>query len=219
MRERYPVSPVEWVWSLLFPPRCLLCGQVVAPGRLFCPACALGLPEEPLCRRLALPQGGELAVRSPLAYEGGFRDTLHDFKFHGQRALARPIAWLMAGAAEGCGPFDGVAFAPMHEDDRRSRGYDQSQLLARHLAKALGLPLLCALEKTRHTQAQHGLDRAARLENPRNAYRACMELSGKSLLLVDDIVTTGSTLVECAQNLYQAGARAVCGICAGDTPA
>ncbi len=218
MRIDYPVSLVEWVLGLFFPGRCLLCGQVVPVGRLFCEECVDELPEEPLCREITLAGNRSLGVCSALPYTGGFRETLHGFKFQGQQALARPIAWLMAEAAGDTAGFDGVAYAPMYGADRQKRGYDQSRLLAKYLAKALGLPLTDALEKARRTQAQHGLGRAARLENPRNAYQARFALTGRRLLLVDDIVTTGSTLRECAQTLYLAGAREVRCVCAADTP-
>ena len=123
----------------------------------------------------------------------------------------------MAGAAESLpGPFDGIAYVPLSGKSRRARGYDQSRLLARRLGKALGIPVVKALRKCRDTQTQHQLSREERAENVRGAYSCGMDLSGRSLLLVDDIVTTGSTLRECAAALYDSGAQSVCGICAAE---
>lgn len=219
MKDTYPVSLGERLLSLFFPSRCLLCGSVVPVDTLFCEHCRDKLSQEPAVRHIALPNGKLLSVFSPMRYEGGFRETLHDFKFHGQKALAKPIAVLMAEAGEPHSPAcDCVAYSPMHRADRRERGYDQSRLLAKHVAKLLGLPLEGLLEKNRRTQAQHDLDPKARQENPRGAYQAKEPASGKRVLLVDDIVTTGSTLRECALALYAAGAKDVCALCAADTP-
>ena len=109
--------------------------------------------------------------------------------------------------------FDGVAWVPMTKAKKRKRGYDQSELLAREAAKTLGLPCLPLLEKRKETETQH------QLSNVKNSYEARPEARGKALLLVDDIVTTGATLRECAKALYEAGAARVTGLCAADCAA
>ena len=100
----------------------------------------------------------------------------------------------------------------------QQRGYNQSQLLAKALAKELGLPWWTLLEQARETATQHDLTRAQRADNVRGAYRARAEAAGQRLLLVDDIVTTGATLRACAQALYEAGAQSVGAVCAARTP-
>ena len=107
---------------------------------------------------------------------------------------------------------------PLSRGSRKKRGYDQSRLLATAVAKSLGLPLLDVLEKARETQIQHQLGREERAQNVRGAYRATGPVDGRTLLLIDDIVTTGATLTECAGALYRAGARAVGSLCAADAP-
>ena len=92
-------SAAERLLGLFFPPRCLLCDQVVPVGQLFCPPCRARLPEDFRRRSLTLEDGGILPVASVLVYEEGFRKTLHQLKFRGQKGLARPIALLMAQAA------------------------------------------------------------------------------------------------------------------------
>lgn len=212
-------SLTEALLGLFFPPRCLACGEAAPLGQLFCPLCRARLPKDYCRRSLELEEGGPLPVVSVLAYDAGFRKTLHQLKFQGQKALARPIALLMAEAAGAHGQaFDCVAYVSMYPKDRRGRGFDHSRLLAKHTAAQLGLPLSDALVKVRKTKTQHELDRGERQKNLRGAYQCREDMTGRAVLLVDDIVTTGGSLTECARALKAAGAARVCALCAADTP-
>ncbi len=216
MRKAFPVPLGERVLALFFPARCLCCGRALPSNGLLCKDCG-PLEEAPPFRQFPLDGAGKtLTAAAPLYYRGGFRETLHRYKFRGERGLAGQLGRLMAGRAlDFPAGFDGVSFAPLSKERLRERGYDQSGLLAKSLAKALGLPLLPLLEKTRDTRRQHELGRTQRRENAKEGgYRAKPQAAGKSLLLVDDIVTTGATLCQCAQALYAAGAREVYGLCA-----
>ena len=226
MRERN-AGLGEWLLQLLFPARCLFCGALVPPEenhplRNVCEACEKERLQTPLLRRYSLPGAGEagFSVFSAAAYEGGFRKTLYRFKFRGEKSLSKPLGKLLAETARQTGQsFDGVAWVPMTKAKKRKRGYDQSELLAREAAKTLGLPCLPLLEKRKETETQHQLPRRQRLSNVKNSYEARPEARGKALLLVDDIVTTGATLRECAKALYEAGAARVTGLCAADCAA
>lgn len=222
MRKQAP-APRAGLWErllcLLFPARCLLCGEPAGPGEAFCETCGRMVPAQPMERRESLSGAGGAGFRilSPLPYRGGLRKTLYRFKFRGERSLAGPLGRLMAKAASGFAEhFDAVVYVPLSRRGRKRRGYNQSRLLAQAAAKALGLPVWDALEKIRETGTQHELSRKGRRENVKGAYRAKGGLAGKTLLLVDDIVTTGATLRECAGALYRAGAKRVCGLCAAD---
>lgn len=209
----------ERLLCLLFPARCLLCGKIIPQQELFCQSCAKDVPEEPCQRRFSLPGSGAEGFRtlSPLSYRGGFRKTLYRYKFRGQKALAKPLGRLMAQTVRKTGAsFDAVAWVPMTKQKRRNRGYDQSELLAKTVAEILVIPCLPLLEKVRETGTQHELSRKERIKNVKNAYQAIWEAKGKSVLLIDDIITTGSTLSECAGELYEAGAKRVFGLCAAD---
>ncbi len=210
----------ELFLGFFFPPRCLLCGARIAPGEALCGACGKKLPEGPRERRFRLTAGNgeKFVVMAPFAYTGGCRENIHRMKFQGKKALARPFGRMMAAAAEGLGTFDGVAWVPLSPAGKKKRGYDQSQLLARSVAKALGLPLLPILRKVRDTAVQHELPRQERLANVKMAYEAGSGAAGKRVLLVDDIVTTGATMTECALALYRAGAKEVAGLCIADAP-
>lgn len=212
----------EKLWNLIFPARCLFCGKLVPPGECICEDCRKERPQAPFLRRYSLPGAGAegFSVFSAAAYEGGFRKTLYRYKFRGEKGLSKPLGKLLAETAGQTGQsFDGVTWVPMTKAKKRKRGYDQSELLARAAAKELGLSCLPLLEKVRETETQHQLPRRQRLSNVKSAYRAGQEAQGKALLLVDDIVTTGATLRECAKVLAEAGAVRVTGLCAADCAA
>lgn len=214
-----PVTLLERVLSLAAPLGCLLCGKAVGAGELFCPLCQ-GVLKKPVTRLLNISGGRKLPVASPHYYKGGYRKTVLEYKFQGISAYAKPIGWFMAGAARTLpGSFDLVTYVPMARRARWIRGYNQSQLLARTVGMALNLPVVPALKKLRKTKTQHELNAEERAGNVRGAYgvrKGAPPLAGKAVLLVDDIVTTGNTLADCARALYEAGAAQVCALCAAD---
>lgn len=187
-------------------------------GAALCGGC--GIPLEAIgveqCGRCAAGEYDFDRARSFGAYEGSLREILHLFKYRGMRPLAAPLATRIAAVLERewtTAEFDAIVAVPLAAARRRERGYNQAELLARELARRRGLPLLeevCV--RARPTQPQTGLTRAQRLENMRGAFapgpRAAL-LSGRRILLVDDVLTTGATLSVCAHVLKKAGARSV----------
>ena len=183
--------------------------------------------EEPLCRRCgvelesAQKQCGcrgrlkALArLRSAVAYEGPIELAVQRFKYDGWRRLAGPLAVLLAEriAIEGLAA-RWVLPVPLHPDRRRQRGFNQADLLARELRRRLGLGRPPGeLVRTRATPPQVGHDRLWRLENVRGAFEwHGGDLAGRSLLLIDDVATTGATLDACAAALRASGSGAVIG--------
>lgn len=202
--------------AFLSPVRCLLCDEPAEDG--LCPKCRKQLPKHPFTHTLVLAKGREIPIVVPLPYEGKWKEQILRFKFRNRPELARPLGSLMAAAArELPGSFDGVAYVPLHKKDLQKRDYDQSRLLARQVGRELSLPTLRLLEKCRKTETQHHLNRAQRLQNPKGAYRASPSAAGRSLLLIDDIITTGATLAACSQALYAAGAKRICILCAAES--
>lgn len=221
MNGRLPAGRVkESLWNLLFPARCLVCGERIEPGGVFCNHCRKSSLGPPLERRYSLEGSGAegLWIISPMEHRGGWRNSLYRFKFRGKRALAAPFGRAMADALRQASgqTFDCVAWVPLTDRRRWKRGYDQSELLARAVARELGLPCVPLLEKVKNTRIQHDLSRREREKNIKNAYRADRQAEGKRILLVDDIVTTGATLRECAAALYKAGAGRIFCLCASD---
>jgi ComF family protein len=122
------------------------------------------------------------------------------------------IRWRRAGIGG-----DSLVPVPVHAERRRERGFDQAELLASSMSRHLGLPVLRAVRRATATHAQHGLARHARAGNVGRAFAVpeghVAAVTGRWLVLVDDVVTTGATLTACAQALYGAGAAAVSAIC------
>ena len=142
-------------------------------------------------------------------HTGTLRSIVHALKYGGRRSVAEPLAALMrhAGAdlIRGC---DVTVPVPLHVARRRSRGFNQAEDLARHI----GPPVLCALRRVRHTETQTALpapERHANVVGAFTATRRAARLRGATVLLVDDVRTTGATLEACATALKQAGVREV----------
>lgn len=212
MKQSFSPRLRDRLLSLWFPSRCLLCGKVVRVSELFCTACREQCPTAPEVRRFSLPR--EFCVYAALPYTGGFRKTLHALKFQGQKGRGEAIGQLMASVLESPPPAELVTWVPMTPEKQLARGYNQSEALAKAAARALGLPALPVLTKVRETATQHELSREERIGNVQGAYTADRRAKGKTILLIDDIVTTGSTICACAKALYAAGAEQVVGLCA-----
>lgn len=145
-------------------------------------------------------------------HEGRLRDLIHLFKYGGMRPLARPLGAWLANAYPCLEQFDALVPMPLHWWKQMQRGFNQSDLLARELSRRVGVPVLNAARRRRRTAVQARLTPAQRRENVRGAFDVPSpeRVRGLSLLLVDDVMTTGSTVNACAKALKQAGAARVC---------
>jgi len=212
----------------LLPLRCLLCGGRGADGRDLCEGCARDLPRNDVrCPRCALPLKapaplcGECLEREP-AFASAWVPFLYAhpldllearFKFRGDLAAGRVLSELMierAGREAPARP-DALVVVPLHVERLRERGYNQAFELARPLARAIGVPLVRdLLVRTRATAAQTGLDAPARRRNLRGAFAVASASSlPRHVALLDDVMTTGATLRECARVLRRAGVARV----------
>ena len=213
--------------DLAFPATCSGCGREGPP---LCDTCRPALDA-----RLALPGGTPIGlpaeIPEPLLqldwcapYGGAVRAALHDLKYAGERRLAEPLGLAVARrwGRIGIGA-EVVVPVPVHADRERRRGYDQAALIAAVVARELRFPLVRALQRARSTVAQFELGRDERAANVAGAFRVrdgpgtdsnadAMAIRGRWVLLVDDVVTTGSTLAACGDALETAGARAVSAI-------
>ena len=211
-------GPAAALLDLLYPPKCAFCRHLTRDGRMICPACEKALPytgKESRIQRLS-----PLAFcLSPLYYTGDVRRSLQRYKFHGAAAYCGVYGELMADCLCALGPeaaVDLIAWTPLSRRRLRRRGYDQAKLLAQEIAGRTGLPCRALLRKQRHNPAQSGIrSPEARRSNVQGVYRVAEDagqLRGISVLLVDDIVTTGATLSEAASVLLDAGAERVVGL-------
>lgn len=212
--------------DLLLPPRCGGCRTL---GAWLCDRCRASIRrlQEPLCRRCgaevesARPDCGcQLRLRSlsrlrcAVAYDGPIELAIQRFKYQGWRRLAAPLSLLLAErlVVEGLAASWALA-VPLHPERARARGFNQSELLARGLRNRMGLNQPAgALVRTRPTPPQVGHDRLWRQKNVRGAFEwQGSDLGGRSILIVDDVATTGATLDACAAALRAAGSGPVIG--------
>lgn len=177
-------------------PGCALCGLSGAHDP--CDACAVTPP----------PFDGVHAVWS---YGGPIADVVHRFKYRDHPELARPLGRAMAALE--LPSADLVVPVPLHASRRRERTFDQAFHLAREIGQARGWVVDRALIRTRATARQVGQDKDARLSNVSDAFEVRIDVKGRSVLLVDDVVTTGATAGECASVLKKAGASRVAVAC------
>lgn len=148
-------------------------------------------------------------------YEGTLRAMIHLFKYSGMKPLAERLSGLLLRALPLNEPYDLVIPMPLHWRRRWKRGFNQAKLLARHVARRRGIPMLDAVRRVRATATQAGLTNSNRRKNVSGAFRVAARykkngaLSGKRILLIDDVMTTGATGASCARALKRAGARSV----------
>lgn len=198
---------------LLFPPRCIFCQRLLPKEEeAVCPEC-----QQKIVLRDAPPRRESGAfyqcVYTALWYEGAVRKCLHRYKFSGKSAYARPLAQILYHALP-AEPFDRITYVPTNPKNLRRRGFHHTRLLAQELSALCGIPAEALLRKNRDTQPMYGLKPAQRRANVLGAVEMRdprRDLTGLRILIVDDLITTGSTLSECARILRQQGAAVVCG--------
>lgn len=209
--------------NLIFPPRCVGCQ---GRGAWICHACQSGLPRLPPehCPICARPRDVaavcDLCLRQPpefdrllcaFLFEGTMRQAIHRLKYRGARHLAEPLAHLLLDELGRVPRPDLVVPVPLHPARYASRGYNQSALLADVIGRALAVTVReDGLRRIRDTPAQVSLSGPARWLNVRGAFEAtASDLRGRSVLLIDDVATTGSTLRAASLALKSAGAGRV----------
>lgn len=220
--------------SLLYPPFCTICGESVRGGDHVCTQCeakAIRITA-PFCEKCSEPFEGSITSTftcancahrtihfeaAVAAYRGRgiVRHVVHEFKYGRQIHLRYLVArWLHDALQDERvrdRSFDVIVPVPLHAARQRERGFNQAQLLAEILSAKTSIPAKSALERIRYTTTQTALDRAERIENLHNAFRLRKKADVRALrvLLVDDVLTTGATLSECARVLKRAGAVSV----------
>ena len=199
--------------DLLFPPRCVFCRKLVRSGKdLICADCRASLP---YTRAGGAQHGDHYSVCiAPLYYEDKVRESLLRYKFHGASGYADAYAELLADCIREnlAGRYDLISWVPLSRKRLRERGYDQAMLLALNTALRLDDVAVSTLKKVRDVQKQSTVgSEEKRRANIAGAYEASDSelIAGKRILLVDDIVTTGATLSECAATLKAAGAAEI----------
>src|SRR5438309_9855105 len=225
---------LEAAVSLLSPPICTLCGGKIRAGEYLCEQCEAKAMRivAPFCQQCSEPFDGAIATvftcancahrtiyfdAAVSAYRGRgiVRQIIHEFKYGRQIHLRHLVAcWLYAALDDErlrVSRFDIIVPVPLHATRQRERGFNQASLLAALLSAQTSISSKPVLERIRYTTTQTALDRSERMENLHNAFRLRKnaDVRGLRVLLIDDVLTTGSTLSECARVLKRAGALSV----------
>jgi ComF family protein len=222
--------------DFFFPPQCSICGKplgqnpldrpcpsCVSQLKVFfhprCPRCGRGfdspIGEDHLCSACLTEDWVFAKARAVGPYEGWMIEVISRFKFLGVARLAKPLGTLLAeyrDAAFSFSEYDLLLSVPLHPQRLRQRGFNQSLLLARRIARIHSLAIdATALQRVRHTQPQTELSGPERKANIRHAFavKKRAKVCEKRILLIDDVFTTGATVQECAKILLKAGAKQV----------
>jgi ComF family protein len=225
----YRLHHVLWqALDFVYPPRCPGCGKT---GSRFCNDCfdeVKRIGNHPVCPQCGIPQAGIgvcaecqriqpkfTALRSWGLYEGTLRTAIHNLKYHSDmgisEVLARPLSEMISSLPW---QIDLLTAVPLSRKRTRERGYNQSALLANWVSASTGIPFLPeAIKRTRETISQVGLHADQRRSNVMGAFTANTEsVSGKSILVVDDVTTTGATMLACAQAFHAANSGRIYGL-------
>lgn len=195
-----------------------LCGTCLSGIRPIsghcCPVCSHSLAGPVPCPNCYGREWHLTTIVAPFRYEGVVRELIQRFKYGGDSVLARPLGTLLAKGFSDSRiygkAFDALVPVPLHSLREREREFNQSRILAGRLSGATGYPMSDLLRRVRATSPQAGFDRERRMENLRGAFALGRSFpEGSSLLLVDDVATTGATLDACAEILMDKGAAEV----------
>jgi len=194
---------IEIILDWLYPSRCAFCHELTENGELICAVCKKNLPYTRTASEQSLPNIRKCV--SPLFYEEGVRQSILRFKFKGATGYCGIYAELLAKSIDENGIIcDIITWVPLSRKRLRRRGYNQTELIAKELSVIMDIPCAGLLEKFKDNNAQAGLDNAQeRKKNVKGVYRLSNDAASYSgsVLIIDDVVTTGSTLSECARVL------------------
>ena len=223
------------VINLFIPPVCLICHEALAEGKSvlceactlqlntissnYCPKCGTPMPEE-ACDTCAQTEFSFDFARSVFRYSEGMKQLIHELKYNRRLKVAGFLAEGMVEYLQAhpeFKDFDSISAVPLHTVRKRERGFNQSELIARHIARRLNLHYISPVQRSRYTSSQTRLHRDDRLGNLKGAFkpeRKTPKLLNRRIILVDDIFTTGSTINEVSGVLKASGSLQVAGLTA-----
>lgn len=212
----------KFISSLFYPAKCPFCQNILKAGELLCENCKDGLPLRSIFTELELDYSRHIDIISAFYYEGKIKDAICNFKFKARLDYADFFAESIKNALKLNNKkldFDFVSCVPMSKKHKKERGFNQASVLAKKLSEVLDIPFLETVAKVKETKTQHMLSKAERLVNIKGAFSVLNKKSilGKSFLFCDDILTTGSTMKECALVLYDSGVKEILGITVAKT--
>lgn len=196
---------LDKLWDILYPKRCVRCAS---SGSWVCASCLASCVRVDSLTIGAVPN--LTATYAVYAYTDTIRELVHEFKYRGVFSIGKWMAQQIAPLVSQ-DSYSVIVPVPMHRKRRRYRGYNQSEVIGRYLSNFTSIPMRGVLSRTRITSPQYMLNGEERWRNVQGAFVANVKLSGDLVLLVDDVLTTGATLSECAKVLLESGAKDVHG--------
>ena len=197
--------------QIVFPQRCPYCRNLVEETEYACKNCRKDMPQDGIYQGVL----GGYRCASRLPYQGRYKRAVLNFKFNGKKQHKTQFAQILYEEVSRYYEdmvFDCVTFVPMHKKALKKRGYNQCKLLAQELSKLMGIPCVKVIEKVKNTDPQHELTAKKRKTNLKGAFKIIdkSQIKGKTILIIDDIITTGSTLSECAKTINKAKPQMIC---------
>lgn len=204
--KRIKTALIEYIFTV----RCPYCGCAISRNHYACEKCLAQFPYPP---EISYAIGGYKCV-SPFRYTDIFKKAVINFKFYGKASMAKELSFPMATAIKNIYAdknIDIVTCVPSHKSTLKKRGYNQAQRLAIECAERLGITYKDTLLKTKKNLPQHSISSAKRGDNVKGVYKICNKdlVQGKTILIIDDIITTGNTLGECSKILIKNGCKEV----------
>jgi ComF family protein len=213
--------------EIIFPIRCVGCGtegewfcekcaaKIVLNAKQFCPICWSENAGGKTCERCSSPLDG-LRVAASYRANPELARAIATLKYKFSEPLAENLSAILANsiATKNYSTERVVSFVPLHKKRRRWRGFNQAELIAKFVAPKLHLPLANSLIRIKNTSQQAKLNRGERIENLKNAFELApdFDAKNKTILLVDDVASTATTIIECAKVLKNSGAKEVWGL-------
>ncbi len=210
----------RYIFNLIIPPYCISCYNHLPAKRIVvCEHCYALLDKIIEKEKIAFLKRVENQHFDKLNiifhFSKMFQQLMHYFKYEGFLEIAEYFAISIVDEINQ--KYDFITCVPLHSSKKRERGFNQSEILSLKTCELLGIEYVNVLERTRYTESQTTLSRGDRKDNMNDAFQVILNVENKSILIIDDVITTGATLNECAKVLKSAGANDV-DICALATP-
>ena len=204
---------VKSIFNLALPAYCFNCNELLnSPEIIICSKCYSSIPridslhKEAFLERIKDKYFNDINIS--FEYNEVFQKLMHLYKYQEYIKLADIFAATISNGINR--QYDIVTYVPLHVSKERERGFNQSQVIAEIVSNSLGLTQgNSLLSRQKYTSTQTTLSRPQRINNVNKAFHVCKDVSEKSILLIDDVITTGATLNECSRVLKEAGCTRV----------
>lgn len=204
------------ILSVFFPARCPFCKGIISADEVVCQNCEKKINRKSIKSTLTTRTGRTFECVAPFAYVEPIRGAIHDYKFNGAKNFAVPfgkyVADVLAESVD-IAKVDLITSVPLHKARKRERGFNQAEIFAKEVSRLTGVRYAETLKKVKRNKTQHELSQQERIENVKDVYAITdsAAVTGKVIVICDDILTTGNTMAECADVILKSGAKTVIG--------